>query len=301
MVDTLHPQALKTLRNKKGLSQEELAGRIGVTPGQISRWECGKSVSLRKRSRAALTKALGVTWDELTREPSGDIEDYQLRQTAKLSLHVKRETRTALEIVALLYGVRWSDIVDLAPLLFLIMAEGSLAYRSKRVDEIEKDLDELVQKSQESLPHLAPAFDGFRSHDAGIELSAERESIKARQVFGVDNPYDIDNNNPFANYLDHFLGDVRGRLIEDIFPRWMGDAPSWSFTDKLLSAVTEIQGDTEQDRDALRYVANGDIDLRILREKRKSATEQEFELWLRTEIERAKAESQAALSRLLEV
>lgn len=59
--------SLKILREKRGLTQAQLADRINVTPASISLWESGKSTPLRKY-RAALCQALVCTEEELMAE-----------------------------------------------------------------------------------------------------------------------------------------------------------------------------------------------------------------------------------------
>jgi transcriptional regulator with XRE-family HTH domain len=60
---------LKKLRESAGLSQQELAVRIGVAVTTISRWERGVSVAmLTVPQMKALCKALGKSLDELPDE-----------------------------------------------------------------------------------------------------------------------------------------------------------------------------------------------------------------------------------------
>lgn len=59
--------SLKILREKRGLTQAQLADRINVTPASISLWESGKSTPLRKY-RAALCQALVCTEEDLMAE-----------------------------------------------------------------------------------------------------------------------------------------------------------------------------------------------------------------------------------------
>lgn len=56
----------KQLRERVGLSQDELARQIGVTGKTVSNWERGISLaSLTVPQMKALCNALGVTLDEL--------------------------------------------------------------------------------------------------------------------------------------------------------------------------------------------------------------------------------------------
>jgi transcriptional regulator with XRE-family HTH domain len=57
---------LKKLREQAGLSQEELARRIGVSVKTVSNWERGVySATMTVPQTKALCKALGVVLDEL--------------------------------------------------------------------------------------------------------------------------------------------------------------------------------------------------------------------------------------------
>lgn len=57
---------LKKLREAAGLSQQELASRIGVAVSTLSRWERGKSPAMMTvRQMKLLLKELGKTLDEL--------------------------------------------------------------------------------------------------------------------------------------------------------------------------------------------------------------------------------------------
>jgi transcriptional regulator with XRE-family HTH domain len=62
---------LKLLREKKRLSQEELAHTIGVTQTTIGNWECGKSI--KHEYIAKLAEALDVPTDYLLMEKNNDI------------------------------------------------------------------------------------------------------------------------------------------------------------------------------------------------------------------------------------
>lgn len=56
--------SLKAIREKRGLSQAQLADRINVDKTSICKWETGVSRPLRKY-RAALCQVLGCTEQDL--------------------------------------------------------------------------------------------------------------------------------------------------------------------------------------------------------------------------------------------
>ncbi len=59
---------LKRLREEAGLSQQELATRIGVAVATISRWERGAPAMLTVPQMKALCKILGKSIEELPDE-----------------------------------------------------------------------------------------------------------------------------------------------------------------------------------------------------------------------------------------
>ena len=67
--------SLKAIREKRGLSQAQLADRINVDKTSICKWETGKSTPLRKY-RAALCEALGCTENELMGEQTPAINPF---------------------------------------------------------------------------------------------------------------------------------------------------------------------------------------------------------------------------------
>ena len=76
-------EKIYTLRRKSGLSQEQLAEKIGVSRQAISKWEGGLSIPELEKIRA-LSEFFNVSIDELTREqetdnPSDDTEEKQNR------------------------------------------------------------------------------------------------------------------------------------------------------------------------------------------------------------------------------
>lgn len=64
-------EKIYTLRRKSGLSQEQLAEKIGVSRQAISKWEGGLSIPELEKIRA-LSEFFNVSIDELTREQETD-------------------------------------------------------------------------------------------------------------------------------------------------------------------------------------------------------------------------------------
>ena len=69
---------IMNLRKKNGLSQEELAGKIGVARQTISKWELGETSPDLKQSKE-LSKIFNVSLDELT---DNDIREVLVEKTS---------------------------------------------------------------------------------------------------------------------------------------------------------------------------------------------------------------------------
>ena len=75
---------LMQLRKKAGLSQEELADKLGVSRQAVSKWECAES-SPDTDNLIALSKIYGVTLDELI----NGVDESKEKEEKKPFIHVK--------------------------------------------------------------------------------------------------------------------------------------------------------------------------------------------------------------------
>lgn len=68
-MDTLGDR-IRHLRGVKGLSQQELADKLGVTKGAVSQWEVGRSANIKLVTALKLCETLGASLDYLVHGPS---------------------------------------------------------------------------------------------------------------------------------------------------------------------------------------------------------------------------------------
>ena len=67
---------IKTRRKEKNMTMKELAEKVGVSEGTISRWESGEIKNMKRKAVAALSTALDVPpsvlmgWDESGHTPA---------------------------------------------------------------------------------------------------------------------------------------------------------------------------------------------------------------------------------------
>ena len=122
---------LKALRRARGLSQEELAGRLHVTRQTISKWENALSVPdaelllrLAEELEVPVSRLLGGPVEE---EPAPDQVAAHLAELNRLLAERNRRSRRIWRVVA---GV----LIGLAAATVLLMLLNAAAFRSITTD-----------------------------------------------------------------------------------------------------------------------------------------------------------------------
>ncbi len=195
----INPETLKKLRKSKGFSQQTLADESGVTKKTIARIEGGKGGETRGSTMRDLAKTLRVNLEVLTQEPDSEaVHDEEVRKkygwgVLKLRLRFDGHDIIAYDLIQDRYGVGMYDLIKVAPLLFTILSERSLAERRRRLEQAEAALENFPE-------HLIPR--------SWLALDAERASIAERDIFvrsidehEVNDSYYGDNRNPFNDFL----------------------------------------------------------------------------------------------------
>ena len=258
MTIPIHPKALKAHRNNKHWTQEKLAeatkGRDRVSLPTIKRIESAKEESYSANERVAktLSKALGITTDELSQPPSEDKNfEASLRDIGYRPLRtmIDPETSLAFDMVSEIYGVSKRSQIEMAPLLMALLAEASLAWRRERVDEIEEAANRLWNLGG---GHFSFANAAYSSVDGA---HAERKSIAKRDLFGehvgdeaFDFGFDPSENNPFADFLEHLAKKTEAKTIS--FNKTLGwktseGLPNYRIGADIISKLTGDDPDAE--------------------------------------------------------
>ena len=225
---------LRTLRQGRGLSRADLANRANVSAAQIQRLETTKRVSTSRAVRARLAKALAVNPDMLTggaRLPALGQPPVPARATVTLP----PEARLAYDLVARRYrytdengqerGVGVKELSAIAPLLFVLVAEGSLAWRKEELESLREALGRAQAFVWRSDRHRF-------AHDVSSALNwsgHEADAIERRDLFGDPLPADHRHHpqaevvNPFADYLLHLAKDASADVAR------VSDGWAWPF------------------------------------------------------------------------
>ena len=217
MEQTINPEALKKARKDRRLTQMQLAEKCGFSKESVSRWERGEIDNVRSLSREKLTKALSVEWEQLTRPPVDKDESEQFPTRVPVNVRIGREVPNAFTLVCLRYGLNVADVIELAPLLFLVIAEKSLVHRREKLQEIKKRHERDDDEDRAAAPHLNTEF--TRGWVVENALVSEKKSISKRDIFGkhieLENYYGEDGEglNPFLNHLRYFMEGIPDNLV----------------------------------------------------------------------------------------
>jgi transcriptional regulator with XRE-family HTH domain len=213
----VNPFVLKTERNRKGLSQQQLADLAKIDKQTIFRLEAGKQSNARGGTLKALARALGIDTEELTRETVNrktTNDDAAVRKISQHGFGLSVQADNFLYLISQRYFVQRWQVMELAPLLFCWAAEMSLRARKERLVKLEQTY-ETAHAIENEVLHL-PSLN-FNAVEKWI--AAEASSIESNDIFGmffseddfdgesVEGGFDHDNN-PFAVFLSKLTDDI---------------------------------------------------------------------------------------------
>ena len=219
----INPQSLRALREAKRLSRRQLAAKSRVSERQLARLESSRK-AVRSTTFKRIAEALGTDSEKLSgasplQPAPAPPEDVHV------GLRVSPQLRLAYDLVRLRYGPTRKQIVELAPLLFVLLAEGSLAWRKKRVGEVDELVHRLYELGKDSQLYFAKYVEDVC--EAAMEV--EKTSIRSADVLGdtvrgEDYLYqrftedDLYGVVPFAEYLCNLAEDMGIEGIVDFYP-----------------------------------------------------------------------------------
>ncbi len=232
----INPNRLRDLRKKQNLSLVKLAKKTqcvnppGITEKTIQRLESTsqQNTTVREHTIESLVKALNVEPGVLTGDlplPESDEMLADNSDRVQIGAQIAPKTRLAYDLIKRRYGVNATDIINMAPLFFTLLAENSLAQRREKLKEAKEAFSRLWQ------------IDGFwhGSHAYGEQviyegIEAEEESIAKADLFGehlldddhyhrnafFDEPFDITKENPFVHYLRKLANELAISGVVDV-------------------------------------------------------------------------------------
>ncbi len=213
---------LRELRKAKNLSIVRLAELSRVSQRTIQRLENPKEhdttphPSTVERLAKALRVEPKVLVGESPAEDSGPVPA-PTPDRVQIGALIAPKARLAYDLVKKRYGVSATEIINVAPLFFTLLAEDSLKKRRERAREAEDSIGRMDRAmglgTDCDLLSVATML-----AEGAVEL--EKESIDRADLFGEhilscndhiripDEPFDPAISNPFAEYLRQFAADL---------------------------------------------------------------------------------------------
>lgn len=251
----IDPERLRTLREQRGLTRLKLAERSKISDRTIQRLEKEpqKSKKTQEHTLNSLAQALGVKTGVLTSElplPESDKTPADNPDRVQIGAQIAPNTRLAYDLIKRRYGVSTTEIINMAPLFFVLLAEGSLAQRREKLQEIEETYDRLYQIDVSWLS--LPPFYEMVDHMCGGVAGSEADSIDKADLFGkylnndfIGAPFDPSTENPFVHYLQNLADEL------DIFGVVNVDKGDLNFRSQYKFPYYDIC------REELDYISNG--------------------------------------------
>lgn len=217
---SINPETLRKIRKASRLSQNALAYESKVSKRTIARIESGEidPDKVRNNTVEKLSTALKCDPGDLEKAPDEEMEaKRKLRNLGFVPLqgHISGEAGLDYELVERRYGVSARAIIETAPLAFLLLAEGSLAWRKKKVEAFDEAANNLRGMAGGHFDFVKAIY---RAEDASTE---EKDSIAKRDLFGrsvADDTYTFgynpSTNNPFADYLRELASAIDDDVLE---------------------------------------------------------------------------------------
>ena len=243
----IRPDQLQALRKQRGLSLEQLAEQSRVGKRTIQRIEKGEVRTPRGHTAKQLARALGVKPAELAEEPRPGGNPVRVQDV------LMRGTWLQYELIERRFGVRFREVIEMAPLMFALLAEQSLPWRREQLGQIEDALDVALKLADADRLRFVRRIDETRD-----ELSLEGDAIFGRKLFR-DPMEDVEDFNyiepreavnPFADYLRHLAAEVEDERVSvygagALLPK----VPSYSVYEDDLRRIV---GGSERARNALK-------------------------------------------------
>ena len=260
MNEKIQPERLSELRKRKGFTRAELGKLSKLTGRTIQRLESQREQrrSTRGRTLKQLAEALGVEEGVLTgalplpdvgKTPSPNPERVQIGAL------IDSKVRNDYALIRHRYGVKASEIITAAPLLFVLLAEGSLAWRRRKLEEVEEAFHQ-AKKTSETAEHM---MIGLVTDKAWEYTDQERDSIDHADVFGkhvtgesLEAPR-LELANPFVNYLCELADDLKVPGVVKVRRDDECAFSNFPDCDICQEDLDRITGKDERARDALVY------------------------------------------------
>ena len=256
----IQPARLRELRKRKRLTRAELGKLSKLTERTIQRLESEREQgqSTREHTLKQLVEALEVEEGVLTgAKPLPDASKTPGLNPGRVQIGalIDSKVRNDYALIRHRYGVKASEIIAAAPLLFVLLAEGSLAWRREILEEVVEAFDQADEISKMA-NHIGVYF---ATNKAWEYTGQEESSIKHIDLFGrqvtdesLSEPR-LEHANPFVNYLYKLADDLKAPGVVKVRRDDECAFSNFPDCDICREDLDRITGKDERAQDALVY------------------------------------------------
>lgn len=198
----LDREKLRALMKARGVTQKDIKEATGKDARTVSRWMSGANVPKDRDLR--------IIAELLSCEPVAFYENFVDVPDGRVSIHasVSVASHNAFEVMGVRYGVTQRDIIEIAPVLFAILAGHAI-----RVPE--QDLDAWRAAKNAG---LYVQIGGNAEEQEGFDL--DQRAADQRKCFGsAADPKDATPRNLFAVALRRLCQDLKGIVDATSMPQ----------------------------------------------------------------------------------
>ncbi len=196
---------ISKLRKKKGLSQEELGERIGVTRQTISNWELGETGPNPDQLKL-LSKELSISIDELL---ENDIKDVLVEKVS----NTEKTTKLLLKIMEIL-------AIFILVLIVILYMYKLISTRKDAGRKIDESIYCKIYGEEHGLSIVYNEFSGNSLEIGGdtyfLDILDLEKYSDAHQIFNIINDYVKKNGGSCITITDRNLNDVVNLEIKDL-------------------------------------------------------------------------------------
>ena len=301
----INPEKLIMLRKRNRLTAEALAQLAGVGRATITRIENGRTAAHTATTINRLCKVLGCKAEDLALPPekTDPAKLFSSRQSTPFDMSAA--CQNALSLVALRYGEKPETILELAPLMFDLIARESLIERRDTLAAL-KSHRNAIGAMASKFSHFSGRFtndweaDDFEHRE---ELSIDRDDLRGELVHADESMndsfypdgFDEECDNPFVTHLRGRCEHLGQRGYEvariDAVSRWLG--PTYQL---CLPEAAELAGGDDELAHAIvtGVVPVESIPKELLKDERLS----ERQAWMRQKQSESAARTHALLAEL---
>jgi transcriptional regulator with XRE-family HTH domain len=224
MAEHFNKQCLLRQREAQTISQDALAAAAGVHIKTIQRAEKDGKASIR--TLRSICKVLDVSVSVLKNSyvegaisTSTDRDSPIPSNLVRSNFTVQKSSRGAMRRTSERYGVKASVIVDLAPALFTLVAEISLARRKNEVKEVQRKIADAgglwssISAETNRLGNMiAISEDVFQNAVNAEEHSIEQLDIRGRSE-NLSVSFSADSNDPLVDTLEELASEIPDHIL----------------------------------------------------------------------------------------